>query len=545
MTVDELVVELKLDPTNFTQNEKQALAAFKKMNEDFEKQQQEAAKRTEEEWQRRQQNLESINKKAEFSFKDLSNAAEGLFGALAGAGMAAFARDTMTSVAATGRMATNIGEATGELSAFGRMIERNGGSAETAMGTMKGLSDQLTRLKTLGQGSDDLFMFLGTIDSQEKDGPLETFMRFAEWAEKNKNNPQLVNMVGQQGGLDQGAINEALKGHTQVMKDFAEASKGAIDPAQVTALTQLQASWIGLDQAIEKTGRDIVTDFAPTITSVMSGTTAWIEHNQKLADSLGKVLTAIVGLSALKPAAWLLRVLGLGSLANPATAAVAVSAGAAAGITHYVMPADRANSWNEAYPTLGKIDAFFGLGGGAPDSAGAKSGGAAAIGGTTPGAAGQRASAAEREAWIRAKSAELRISPEVAMWVSKHEGFGSFKSTIPGEQSFGDFQLHITPGGRGQAVGDEFQKQTGLDPSDPANERRSDEFALEWVKRHGWGDFHGAANSGIGPQQGIGDITVNVQTDSKDPHTHGRIVANEIKGRLSSGITTQANTGLN
>ena len=31
-----------------------------------------------------------------------------------------------------------------------------------------------------------------------------------------------------------------------------------------------------------------------------------------------------------------------------------------------------------------------------------------------------------------------------------------------------------------------------------------DAYALKWAKAHGWGDFHGAANSGIGSFEGIG-----------------------------------------
>jgi hypothetical protein len=147
---------------------------------------------------------------------------------------------------------------------------------------------------------------------------------------------------------------------------------------------------------------------------------------------------------------------------------------------------------------------------------------------------GVRDAAALREARIRSIAAALRIDPEIAMQVARAEGFGSFKSSIPGEQSFGDFQLHITPGGRGHAVGDQFQKETGLDPSDPANEAAMDEYALRYVKSHGWGDFHGAANNGIGRFAGInntpltsgpgsgGDVTVN-QTN------HNHIVANNAR----------------
>lgn len=521
MNVDELVVELKLDPSQFTQGQREAVDSFKKTQDEFTK---------------RLKDLESQNKRTGLSVGNITTAAEGLFSVLAGAGMATFARDTMSSVAATGRLAHNIGEASSEVSAFGRMIERNGGSAEAAMGSLKGFSDQITRLNTLGQGSQELFSFLGTIGAQQGDGPLETFMKFADWAEKHKDNPQLVNLIGQQGGFDQGTINEALKGRVQVLKDYAAAQKGAVSPDQVAAMIRMQDAWIGLDQAVVKTGRDIVTSAEPAITAVASGATRWIESNQGLADSLGKVLTAIVALSALKPAAWVLRLLGLGGLINPTTAAVAASATAAAGITGAIMPADRAKAWNDAFPLLGKIDNFFGLGGGASEHG-------------SPEGTGAFANQRDKEAFIRASAIRAGINPDVAMAVARSEGFNNFKSTIPGEQSFGAFQLHVTPGGRGHAVGDEFQKLTGLDPADPKNEHESIMFALEWAKRHGWHDFHGAANTGISDRQGIGDVHIDqivVQTAATDAHGISRDLAGAVKRDLrASAIATQANTGLN
>lgn len=118
-------------------------------------------------------------------------------------------------------------------------------------------------------------------------------------------------------------------------------------------------------------------------------------------------------------------------------------------------------------------------------------------GGATP---GKRASAGERETWIRTIAQGLNIDPQVALRVAKSEGFNGYQSSIPGEQSFGDFQLNMIKGN----LGDVFQKQTGLDPRDPANEKMMDEFALKWVSTHGWGAFHGAKNTGIGAFEGIG-----------------------------------------
>lgn len=508
MTLDELVVTLSLDPSNFTKGQQEALDSFKK---------------TDDEMSKRLKNLEATNKNVGYSFEGISAAAEGLFTVIAGAGMASFARDTANSVAATGRLAHNIGEATGELSAFGRVIERNGGNADTAMGSLKGFSDQITRLNTLGQGSPELFNFLGTIGGEAGEGPLATFMKFAEWAEKHKDNPQLVNLIGNQGGFDQGTINEAMKGRVQVMKDLAEASKGAIDPNQVEKLTALQGSWVKLDQAIEKTGRDIVTEAAPAITGIATTITGWIERNQKLADSLGGIAAAITALGALKPVAWLLRLLGLGGLSGAVGAAGPLAV--AGGLAYANLPETLGDD-DEIDQKTGK-PRRHGVANGAADTSGS----------------GAFTSQQDKEAFIRASAVKAGINPDVAMAVARSEGFSSFSGD--GGTSGGAFQLHVTPGGRGKAVGDQFKSMTGLDPLDPSNEHESIMFAMEWAKRHGWHDFHGAARVGVGEHQGIGDVNITVQTDSKDPREHGRVAADAFKNRVNSNIATQANTGLN
>lgn len=505
MTLEELVVELKLDSTKFTDGQRKALDTFKKTDDEFTK---------------RLKNLEDQNKKAGESFGNITHGAEALFTVLAGAGMASYARETVTAVAATGRLAHNIGEATGELSAFGRMIERNGGNADAAMGSLKGFSDQITRLNTLGQGSQDLFMFLGTIGAREGAGPLETFMKFAEWAENHKNQPQLVNLIGGQGGFDQGTINEAMKGRVQVLKDLAAASKGAIGPEQVEALTKLQGAWVGLDQALEKTGRDIVTDVAPALTSIMGATSGLIERNQKLADTLGEVLVTLTAIGSSAGLAKLLAMLA----GRVGLARLAVALGAAASVPALPLTASVgallfARDWTK------KNGPLFGNG---------PSGG---------GDSGARDSAAVREARIRSYAISLGIDPDIAMKVSPAEGFKTF--TGDNGTSFGDFQLHVTPGGRGHAVGDQFRAQTGLDPSDPANEGAGDYFALLHAAKHGWHDFHGAARVGVGDRDGLGNVhidAINIHTDSKDPREHGRLVGETIK---SHAIATQANTGLN
>lgn len=64
--------------------------------------------------------------------------------------------------------------------------------------------------------------------------------------------------------------------------------------------------------------------------------------------------------------------------------------------------------------------------------------------------------------------------------------------------SFGPSQLH-TPGG----LGDEFRRDTGLDPRDPRNARAMVAWSARNMARTGWGPYHGAARAGIGPWQGL------------------------------------------
>ena len=98
--------------------------------------------------------------------------------------------------------------------------------------------------------------------------------------------------------------------------------------------------------------------------------------------------------------------------------------------------------------------------------------------------------------YIRQEAQRYGIAPDVAVKVAASEGLGNpvgDKGT-----SFGALQLHV-----GGGMGDDFKRSTGLDPSQPQNERAGIDYALSQVPKTGWTPFHGAARVGIGPRQGI------------------------------------------
>ena len=98
---------------------------------------------------------------------------------------------------------------------------------------------------------------------------------------------------------------------------------------------------------------------------------------------------------------------------------------------------------------------------------------------------------------ITAAAQKYGVDPAVGLRVAQSEGLRSFYGD--GGRSGTAFQLY-THGG----LGNEFQKETGLNPLDPKNEDAAIDWAMKNVARTGWGPYKGAAKVGIGPRQGIG-----------------------------------------
>lgn len=97
---------------------------------------------------------------------------------------------------------------------------------------------------------------------------------------------------------------------------------------------------------------------------------------------------------------------------------------------------------------------------------------------------------------IRASAIKYGHDPDMAVRVASKEGLFDYKGD--GGTSFGAFQLHV-----GGGMGDEFVRDTGLDPSDPKNEAAMIDYSMKHLDRTGWQPYHGAANAKIGDRAGI------------------------------------------
>ncbi|SOC40102.1 hypothetical protein SAMN05892877_1074 [Rhizobium subbaraonis] len=117
------------------------------------------------------------------------------------------------------------------------------------------------------------------------------------------------------------------------------------------------------------------------------------------------------------------------------------------------------------------------------------------------------------EEYIRAAARQRGIDPDIAVRVAKSEGglsdpvrqSDARKNGIR-EPSYGPFQLLVGGEGTGfpAGLGNDFIRQTGLDPRKPENAFKGIDYALDTAARDGWGRWYGAKAIGLDNRAGIG-----------------------------------------
>ncbi len=117
----------------------------------------------------------------------------------------------------------------------------------------------------------------------------------------------------------------------------------------------------------------------------------------------------------------------------------------------------------------------------------------------------------EMETYIRQAATARGIDPDIAVKVARSEGLApntwqsNYRRGGYREPSYGPFQLLQGGAGTGfpKGMGNDFRRQTGLDPSDPANTYAAIDFALDQAATGGWGPWYGAAKVGVGKRDGL------------------------------------------
>ena len=256
--VDSLIVTLGLDPKNFTDGQKKALAEFKRTKE-------QAAATAKE--------MEARGKQGAKFFGLIKNAAMGLFTVLAGNVVIKAITQIANTTAATGRLASNIGLAAADLQAFTNMVERNGGSADAAAASYKGLADAIAEYKLTGRLPEGVQNAMGQIGATGAESPLELVKLFNQYAQGK--DIQQTNAIGRMLGLDQGSINAALKSVQEFNAEIEKSHKlGLIDDADVKAAKDYQQAIVSLMQVWQDFEKTLAMGAMPALAAIFRAMTS-------------------------------------------------------------------------------------------------------------------------------------------------------------------------------------------------------------------------------------------------------------------------------
>ena len=119
------------------------------------------------------------------------------------------------------------------------------------------------------------------------------------------------------GGMDPNLLPMLKDGRAGLERWLAEAAKiGGMTDQMIANATAMNTAYARLGLNIKDVTYHIADDWSGTVTKVLNDASSWIEHNQKLAVSIGEIGAAVGVLAAIQPAKWVLRLLGLGGVAG-------------------------------------------------------------------------------------------------------------------------------------------------------------------------------------------------------------------------------------
>lgn len=230
--IDSLVVELGLDPKKFNQGQREAVAEFK---------------RTQEEVTKRGKLVESDGKRVTDVFGALKRQAVGLLGAFfAGRGIQETVKYITTLDANVGRLAKTLPLSTEELARFRKVAELTGGDANAITGSIAGLTDQLQRFLTFGEASHALPLLNQLGIDPYSNGQVKNMTQLIlelSSALEGRNKVEARSIL-QQLGFDQSGINFILKGRAEVERLLGDVDKlGLTTQKSADEAQRLETAW--------------------------------------------------------------------------------------------------------------------------------------------------------------------------------------------------------------------------------------------------------------------------------------------------------------
>lgn len=494
--IDELVIELGLDPKKLTDGQRKLLEELGKTKGKAKK---EAG------------SIEEGFDKVGASITRLGNRALGLFAIFVGAhGIKEFVTQLTKADAEAGRTAKIFDTSVRTLSLWRRVGIAAGGTAEGITQSIAGLVNQFQMFSLTGESSViPWFRALG-INISDADGKMRDFDAILlDLADKfSKLDPAKAAAFGRALGLDAGTINLLLQGRDAVAKMLEDQKKlGVATEESARASAALQKSWADIESSATAVGRTLLTGINPALVkaadstaNILSRFNRWLNSNDTWVDDFDK---EYLGGYFTKMQEEARRKKGIEKLKEAAAA--------------------QTSSKRGAFTSAAEKEAFI-----------------------------------RDEARKRGIDPDQAVRVAKSEGFFKYEGdhdatgrptsFGAFQLHYRGTGR------HTAAG-----LGEEFTRKTGLDARDPSTEADQIRFALDYAKTNGWGPWHGwkglpfAGIGGIPPAGGaaagggtttvqstvsIGQVVVNTQAQDAGG------IARDIKPALERNLNAaQSNYG--
>lgn len=495
--IDSLVIELGIDPSKFTAGEKEAMAAHKK---------------TVDQLLAGGKEIESQGAKIDHYFGALKRGALGLLAGFVGyQGIKSLIFDVAGLDAAAGRAGKTMNMSAGEVTAWQSAMKQAGGSAESATGSLQGLSGAVNTFLITGQGP-----FLGVMNAMDislfdVNKKLKTSNELLlEMAEKvhGMDPARASALLSLVPGMNQDTINLLIKGRHAVEEYLAAARRAGVATRESSEAAQdFNRNLQLLQDRTTNLGRSIFNSLIPALFGLWD---AFVKVTTKAPEIASDSYLGAIG-------RWMIK--DKSSLRD---------------LWNDLKEVNRSKEVAVAKQTFARRAETEGM-----TNYGAKS--------------GAFSSNAEKEAFIRTEASKRGIDPDQAVRVAKSEGFFTYngdKDATGAPTSFGAFQLHYPGVGRNTAdgLGSKFTRQTGLNARDPATEREQIKFALDEAKKGGWGPWHGwkgAPYAGIGAGGAAEAAASNyrggdVSTNSRSSSVHiGTVSINAPKAENADQIAAE------
>lgn len=254
--IDQLVVKLGLDTTEFEAGEKKVASSLDETKKSTEK---------------IGKNIAADGKKGAEFFSQLEKAAIKFFAVLTvGRGMADFASTVINTGAQLDRVSGRLGTSAETLSRWQGAVRQSGGTADGFLGTMQNISQAMTELQLTGNtGMLPFLQRLGVsvVDANGKaKSTVELLKDIGEAANAKVANPADRFNILRSMGIDEGSINLMMKGAAERDRLLAAQKEYSAEDAKSARIAQ--ENWEAAQIRIERTTQKLVIDLIPAFESL-------------------------------------------------------------------------------------------------------------------------------------------------------------------------------------------------------------------------------------------------------------------------------------